>query len=119
MRILFSTPLVAVALLFPPALYAQEPARWSAEQANAWYGKQPWLVGCNFIPSTAINQLEMWQAETFDPETIDRELGWAKKIGFNTMRVFLHDLAWEADAAGFKKRINKYLEIADKHGIRT
>jgi hypothetical protein len=93
--------------------------RWSKEQANAWYAKQPWLVGCNFIPSSAINQLEMWQAETFDPKTIDRELGWAQELGFNTMRVFLHDLAWEADAAGFKKRINHYLEISDKHKIRT
>src|SRR6516165_2512483 len=95
------------------------PQRWSAEQANAWYQKKPWLVGCNFIPSNAINQLEMWQADTFDPVTIDRELGWAAGIGFNSMRVFLHDLAWEADADGFKKRLHKYLEIADKHHIST
>ena len=94
-------------------------ARWSKEKANAWYAKQPWLVGCNFIPSSAINQLEMWQADTFDPKTIDRELGWAEGLGFNTMRVFLHDLAWQADPAGFKKRIDKYLEIAAKHNIRT
>jgi hypothetical protein len=95
------------------------PARWSKEKANAWYAKLPWLFGCNFIPSTAINQLEMWQADTFDPKTIDRELGWARGLGMNTARVFLHDLAWEADADGFKKRINAYLEIADRHGIRT
>jgi hypothetical protein len=101
-----------------PAL-EQESQRWSPETANAWYARQPWLVGCNFIPSTAINQLEMWQADTFDPATIDRELGWAEKIGFNTVRVFLHDLAWEADGAGFKKRVGRYLEIADKHHIRT
>jgi hypothetical protein len=94
--------------------------RWPAAQANAWYEKQPWLVGCNFIPSTAVNQLEMWQADTFDPKTIDRELGWAAdKIGFNTVRVFLHDLAYDADPKGFKERMEKYLEIADRHGIRT
>jgi Cellulase (glycosyl hydrolase family 5) len=93
--------------------------RWSPEQAAAWYKNQPWLVGCNFIPSTAINQLEMWQADTFDPKTIDRELGWAADLGFNTMRVFLHDLAWQADADGFKKRLRQYLEIADRHRIRT
>lgn len=40
-----------------------------------------WYFGANFIPSTAINQLEMWQKETFDPTTIDRELGFARKIG--------------------------------------
>ena len=92
--------------------------RWSTEKANDWYAHQPWLVGCNFIPSNAINQLEMWQAETFDPATIDRELGWAANIGFNTVRTFLHDLAWKADADGFKQRINCFLDIASRHGIR-
>ena len=94
-------------------------SRWSKTKANIWYNGQPWLVGCNFIPSTAINQLEMWQSDTFDPKTIDRELDWAADIGFNTVRVYLHDLAWESDAKGFKKRINQYLEIANRHGIKT
>ncbi|MFB3788769.1 MAG: cellulase family glycosylhydrolase [bacterium] len=99
---------------------AAEPAgRWTTEQARAWYQKQPWIVGCNFTPSTAINQLEMWQADTFDPAAIDRELGWAAKIGFNTVRVYLHNLAWEADAQGFKERMRRFLEIADRHGIRA
>ena len=92
--------------------------RWSTRKANAWYARQPWLVGCNFIPSNAINQLEMWQAETFDPNTIDRELGWAADIGFNTVRTFLHDLAWEADPEGFKQRIDCFLDTASRHGIR-
>lgn len=85
------------------------PSRWSTEKANEWYARQPWLIGCNFIPSNAINQLGMWQAETFDPATIDCELGWAAAIGFNTVRTFLHDLAWEADTNGFKHRINCFL----------
>jgi hypothetical protein len=80
---------------------------------------QPWLVGCNFIPSTAINQLEMWQAGSFDVETIRRELGWAAGLGFNSMRVYLHDLAWQADPAGFKGRIARYLEIAAQLEIGT
>jgi len=92
--------------------------RWSIEKSNEWYAHQPWLVGCNFIPSNAINQLEMWQAETFDPATIDRELGWAAGIGFNTVRTYLHDLAWEADASGFKQHINTFLDVASRHGIR-
>ncbi|MDO5523399.1 MAG: cellulase family glycosylhydrolase [Bacteroidia bacterium] len=92
---------------------------WTAEQANAWNKNRDWLRGANFIPSTAINQLEMWQEETFDPETIDRELGYAKDIGFNSMRVYLHHLAWQIDTTGFKNRVNQYLDIADKHGIST
>lgn len=91
---------------------------WTKEQANAWYAKQPWLIGANFLPSTAINQLEMWQAETFDTATISRELGWAAGIGMNTMRVFLHDLAWKQDPEGFKKRIDIFLRIAARHGIK-
>ena len=77
-------------------------SRWSVEQAQAWGINTPWLRGANFNPSTAINQLEMWQAETFDPQTIDRELGWAAGIGLNCMRVYLHHVAWEADKLGFK-----------------
>jgi hypothetical protein len=94
-------------------------ARWSAEKAKAWYQKQPWLVGCNFIPSTAINQLEMWQADTFDPATIDRELALAQGIGFNVVRVYLHSLAWQADKKGFKQRMNTFLRLADRRQIKT
>ncbi len=104
-------------LLISVAAFAQP--RWSAQKANQWYKKQPWLVGCNFLPSTAINQLEMWQEESFDPQTIDRELGWAEAIGFNIVRVYLHSLAWQADAVGFKKRMNDFLKIAEKHKIKV
>jgi hypothetical protein len=92
--------------------------RWSEKKANDWYNKQPWLVGSNYIPANAINQLEMWQAESFDPQTIDKELGWAASLGMNTMRVFLHDLLWQQDPDGYKKRIDKFLQIAAKHKIK-
>lgn len=95
-----------------------EVGRWSHEKAKQWYDDQPWLVGCNFIPSIAVNQLEMWQADTFEPEKSDRELGWAADIGFNTVRTYLHDLVWKADSKGFKNRIDRFLTIADRHGIR-
>ena len=127
--------LLGLALLGAPAAQAQKvktkikggaallaPApdvRWPRAKANAWYQARPWMTGANFIPSTAINQLEMWQAATFDPATIDKELGYAEGIGFNTMRVFLHSLAWKEDPAGFKKRVGDYLAIADKHHIGT
>lgn len=92
---------------------------WSVEKANDWYSKHEWMVGANFLPSTAINQLEFWQADTFDPSTIDKELGWARDIGFNTMRVSLHSLAWKQDPGGFKDRLDTYLTIAHQHGIKT
>ena len=107
--------LLLVCCSAPTCLLAQ---RWSAEQANTWYAKQPWLVGSDYIPADAINQLEMWQADTFNPTEIDRELGWAEAIGMNTMRVFLHDLLWEQDALGFTKRLDQFLGIAARHHIR-
>ncbi len=91
--------------------------QWTEAQANEWYARQPWLTGANFTPSTAVNQLEMWQPDTFDETTIDRELGWAADLGFNTMRVFLHDLLWREDPSGFLERIDRVLGIADAHGI--
>jgi hypothetical protein len=108
-----------VAMLLALAAMASAEPRWSKERARAWSSRQPWLVGCNFIPSTAVNQLEMWQADTFDPATIDRELGLAQSVGMNVVRVYLHDLAWEQDAAGLKQRIGRFLEIADKHHLRV
>ena len=105
-------------LLFVCGVLRGQERRWTEAQANAWYAKQVWPVGADFLPSTAINELEMWQADTFDPATIDRELGWAESIGMNTMRVFLHNLLWEQDPQGFEQRINTFLAIAARHHIR-
>lgn len=92
--------------------------RWSEERVNSWYAELPWLVGCNYIPATAINQIDMWQASTFDPKQIDKELGWAESIGMNTLRVYLHDMVWADDEKGLYKRMDKFLDICEKHGIR-
>lgn len=94
-------------------------AVWTAEEANSWSATQDWLVGPNYTPATAINQLEMWQAETFDPETIDKELGWAAELGMNTARVYLHDLVYEDDSTAFLIRIDHFLRLADTHGIKS
>ena len=107
--------LPAIALFATPAA-ARE--MWSKAEAHQWYDQQPWLIGANYNPRTAINQLEMWQAETWDPATIDQELGWAEEIGMNTMRVYLHNLLWENDPEGLKKRMDEFLTIAAKHKIK-
>lgn len=91
--------------------------RWSASKAKAWGKEHGWLVGCNYSPRNAINQLEMWQKETFSPQMIREELGWAKSLGFNTARIFLHDLAWAKDPKGFIKRVDQVLSIAQRNGI--
>ncbi|HMC92357.1 MAG TPA: 1,4-beta-xylanase, partial [Allosphingosinicella sp.] len=125
MKLLRLAALAAV-LVAPLPAYALAPTeiaqpsgeRWSAAQTNEWYAHQPWLTGANYIPADAINQLEMWQADSFDAAQIDKEFAWAEKFRMNTMRVFLHDLAWKQDPAGFKQRIDRFLAIAARHGIR-
>lgn len=105
-------------VLGAPAVHSEQPQRWSADRAKEWYARQPWLVGSNYIPANAINQLEMWQPATFDPARIERELSWAEAIGMNTARVFLHNLLWEEDAPGFLGRIDVFLQIAARHHIK-
>jgi hypothetical protein len=109
--------LAFILVIFGIAAHSQK--IWTTSRAKEWYARQPWLIGCNFIPSTAINELEMWQADTWDPKTIDRELSWAEGLGFNVVRVYLHNLVWEEDADGFKNRINEFLTIADSHRIKA
>ena len=84
--------------------------RWSSKKINEWYSEHEWLIGSNFLPSTAINQLEMFQTETFDEKTIRKELGLAKSLGFNSMRVYLHDLLWEIKDE-FLINFEKFLSI--------
>jgi len=110
--------LIVALFSLPSAHAAENVARWSEAKAKAWYAQQRWILGSNYLPANAINELEMWQADTFDSARIDLELGWAQGLGMNTMRVFLHDLLWQQDAAGFKQRIDQFLVIAAKHGIK-
>jgi len=112
-----ATLALAAALITLPAV-AQARPQWTAAEANAWYARQPWPVGSNYIPKDAINQLEMWQQDTFDPKEIDWELGLAEKTGMTTMRVFLQDQLWTQDSTGFTKRIDTFLSIAAKHHIK-
>jgi len=107
---------LSIILLLAIAALGQQ--KWSEQQARDWYAKQPWLLGSNYNPASAINQLEMWQADSFDPKRIDLEFGWAEGLGMNTMRVFLHDLLWQQDPEGFKRRLNQFLTIAARHKIR-
>lgn len=105
--------------LFSTAALGQAPShRWTEKQANDWYAHQAWLVGANYIPSDAINEMEMFQPATFDPALIDKELGMAESIGMNTMRVFLQDQLWLSDPKGMQERLNQFLDIAARHHIK-
>ncbi len=110
----------SIFLLFLASTFqAQVRHVWSKNEAATWYKEQGWIVGCNFIPSTAINEIEMWQPDTFDPITINRELGWAHSIGMNTVRVFLHYIPWRSDSIGYTRRLEEFLTIGERNAIRT
>ncbi|MDR1682507.1 MAG: cellulase family glycosylhydrolase [Candidatus Symbiothrix sp.] len=93
--------------------------RWSEEKAKAWYAQQAWPVGVNYVTVTAINQIEMWQAESFDPQTIDMEMQRVEDLGFNTVRIFLHDLVWQVDSKGMKQRLTQFFDICEKHHLKV
>ncbi len=115
LKLLSLLPFLAASLY---ASHAQVADRWPEEKANAWYAAQPWLVGANYIPSDAINELEMFQAATWNPALNDKELGMAESVGMNTVRVFLQDQLWQQDPQGFKKRLDAFLAIAARHHIK-
>jgi len=93
--------------------------RWSENRAKEWWQARPWVCGFNFLPSTAVNFIEMWHPDTFDAPTIDRELGWAGEIGFNAVRVNLPFQGWLHDGDALKDRLDQFMEIAERHGIDT
>ena len=120
-RTALKVPLVltgAAALAGVPRAAAAGRGRWSADQANAWYRAQPRLLGANYIPASAVNQLEMFQQATYDPQRIDAELDMAHRLGLNTVRVFLHDLLWTQDRHGFLRRLMQFVTIAARHAIK-
>jgi len=117
-RLLAGSIFLSILVLAQDQHPAQETAPWTENAANQWYATQPWLVGSNYLPAYADNELQMWQADTFDARRIDLELGWAQGLGMNTMRVFLHDLLWKQDSDGFKNRIDTFLGICEKHKIK-
>ena len=92
--------------------------RWQPERAWQWYREAEPVQGVNYLPRTAVNATEMWQRETFDPETIEQELSWAETY-YNSLRVFLQFLVWQADPNGFKERLERFLALAHRHDMRV
>jgi hypothetical protein len=111
--------LALVISLFSASITLAQTAQWNPGTASDWYARQPWIVGANYIQSNTVNQIEMWQADTFDGDRIDMELGWAERLGINTLRVSLAEVVWEHDSGGMQSRMGKLLKIADKHKMRV
>ncbi len=103
----------------PTKTNTENTGRWSKEKANEWYSKQPWPCGFNYIPANAISYTEMWMPYSFNPKLIDKELALAEGVGFNCLRVVLPFVVWEHEPNEFKKRLNTFLDVCNKRGIKV
>lgn len=93
---------------------------WSEQQSWDWFNAQiPYIAGAEFTVSSAGNQLEMWQNDTFDAGLIDKELALTQQMGFNVQRIFLHEIPYFVDPQGFINRLNITLGVLDKYGSKA
>ena len=88
----------------------EDPAAVGPHQTAGW-------VGSNYTPAYCVNQVQMWH--DFRPEVIDRELAAAQRyFGLNTLRVYLHNIPYDAEKETFLANIEQFLVICQRHGIR-
>lgn len=90
--------------------------RWSREKAAAWHRAHNWQMGANYVPSNAVNDVEMWRRDTFSPDLIRKELQWAADAGMNTLRVFLSYHVWKQEGEVFLAHFEEFLTIAHSCG---
>ena len=74
-------------------------------------------AGANYVASYAATSVEMWHR--YDHAIIDQELGYARKMGLNCVRVFLQSLVYHHDPQTFLENFEDFLATADKHGLRV
>ena len=118
MKRCYQVALLAVLVMLGSCGNRKVADRWTATRANAWYAELPWMAGCDYITSDAINQIEMWSGDTYNAAQIDKEMAWAEELGLNTMRVYLSSVVYENDPDGMKQRMDNFLSICQKHGVR-
>lgn len=116
--------IMAVAALSAAELFAARTAPWTKEKAWDWYNDQPWIRGCNYMPASAANRVDQWQALGSEArfEEMDRELALAESIGFNAVRLILAEEGfgvWVHDHDGFLARFERALGVCAKHKIRA
>jgi len=74
-------------------------------------------VGTNYTPAFCVNAVQLWH--DFRPGVIDKELAAAKEhFGLTTLRVYLHNIPYDAEKKEFLERIDRFLAICHRHGIR-
>ena len=73
------------------------------------------IRGFNYWPSYAMVLDDVM--DRFCPETVERELEGARRLGANCVRVWVSNVSWQRDADRFLKDFAALLRIADGKGI--
>ncbi len=95
--------------------------QWTKERIWEWYDARPWIRGCNYMPSDAISNIDMWQGLHFEErfETAKAELRLAADTGFNAIRIFLSYIVWKEEHDSFMERFERFLTLMDSFGIQA
>jgi len=75
------------------------------------------IRGANYTPSYASTSIATWSS--YDGTVIDRELGFARRLSLNSVRVFLQYVAYRENPSLFLQRIQDFAGIAARHDIRV
>ncbi len=79
--------------------------------------KYEWIKGANYIPSYARNSVEIWR--DYDKDIVEKELGYAKRLGLNSVRVFLSHVVYKNDPSKFLENLLHLVRFSNTLGIYT
>lgn len=90
-------------------------SRWPVERAEAYMKPFGAIKGVNFVPSYCYSYIEMWHH--FREDVIRRELGFAKRAGFDSLRIFVAACQWESRRELVKERLDRFLDWCVEDGF--
>ena len=74
------------------------------------------IKGAAYIPVRTCNAYQQWKE--YDHEIADRDMGFAKKINLNAIRVWLSYEYWLENPVDFASKFEDFVEVAFAKGIR-
>ena len=75
------------------------------------------LRGFNYTQSNAWNDEDFW--DHYDHEIVDREMGYAERLGLNSARIFLTYAFYKKGGEKFLANVKDFIQTAWKHGVST
>ena len=75
------------------------------------------IRGFNYTQSNAWNDYDFW--EHYDHDIVERDMGYAQRLGLNSARIFLSYTFYFAGGERFLACVKDFVQTAWKHGIST